>query len=62
MIGFNGAATFPPRKFEPKAITASPKVTLQWGRDVSAAEMRVRAAWSFINQEFNGAATFPPRK
>ena len=39
LISFNGAATFPPRKFRVNDEIASTDDRLQWGRDVSAAEM-----------------------
>ena len=63
-IGFNGAATFPPRKFAGMAATAAFIESLQWGRDVSAAEMSpfLKAVFLSVMYGFNGAATFPPRK
>ena len=38
--GFNGAATFPPRKCAEHHGAIAQLTSLQWGRDVSAAEMQ----------------------
>ena len=41
-FGFNGAATFPPRKFRHTMKGRTITIMLQWGRDVSAAEIYAR--------------------
>ena len=61
--GFNGAATFRPRKVARGMICLYRMGGLQWGRDLSAAEGRVRDAGKCTtSSSFNGAATFRPRK
>ncbi len=59
---FNGAATFPSRMFTLVAIAERLGVRLQWGRDVSVADVCVRGRHEFLRcRRFNGAATFPSR-
>ncbi len=38
---FNGAATFQPRKCQPAVCVRAVRLTLQWGRDFSAAEIGI---------------------
>ena len=60
---FNGAATFPPRKSAGKNDGRAKYIAeLQWGRDVSAAEILALLTLRTGSSGFNGAATFPPRK
>ncbi len=60
---FNGAATFPSRMFQRvESCSTIRQVRLQWGRDVSVADV-VNGVGGFSNPNlrFNGAATFPSR-
>ena len=43
VAGFNGAATFPSRKFALLFIGSGDSARLQWGRDVSVAEVKGRS-------------------
>ena len=58
----NGAATFRPRRgLSPVALELLAK-SLQWGRDLSAAERWISFGRRAGPSRFNGAATFRPRR
>ncbi len=59
---FNGAAAFQPRKLHPRHSKKDGRLWLQWGRGVSAAEMKAPHRARPPIRGFNGAAAFQPRK
>ncbi len=59
---FNGAAAFQPRKSYCAGIFTRATQKLQWGRGVSAAEIRYWRLTTSRLLSFNGAAAFQPRK
>ncbi len=58
---FNGAATFPSRMFTISPSSSATIMALQWGRDVSVADVTTKQNGASMVTGFNGAATFPSR-